>query len=249
MPEGPSIVILKEAIEALHLKGKVIRHAEGTAKIDLDRLINQEVSDFRSWGKHFLICFPDFTLRIHFMLFGSYLINAQKKTPPRLTLLFDQAELNFYASSIQILDEPADQLYDWRGDIMANEWDTGLALEKLHSQPKMLACDALLDQQIFSGSGNIIKNEVLFRTRIHPMSRIGAIPDGKLKEMITETRNYAFDFLNWKKENTLKKHWLAHTKKICPRCNIPFHKEYLGKTKRRSYFCESCQERFLFITM
>ncbi|CAG5068602.1 Formamidopyrimidine-DNA glycosylase [Dyadobacter sp. CECT 9623] len=242
MPEGPSIVILKEAIEPLHLKGKVIRQAEGTTKIDLDRLINQEVTDFRSWGKHFLICFPDFTLRIHFMLFGSYLINAQKKTPPRLTLLFDKDELNFYACSVEIFDQPADQLYDWRGDIMAEEWDASLALDKLVANPKMLACDALLDQNIFSGSGNIIKNEVLFRTRIHPMSKLGQIPDKKLRELVDETRNYAFDFLNWKKENTLKKHWLAHTKKICPRCNIPFHKEYLGKSKRRSYYCESCQE-------
>ncbi|MCE7059842.1 DNA-formamidopyrimidine glycosylase family protein [Dyadobacter sp. CY343] len=244
MPEGPSIVILKEAIEPLHLEGKVIRQAEGTTKIDLDRLINQEVTDFRSWGKHFLICFPDFTLRIHFMLFGSYLINAQKKTPPRLTLLFDKDELNFYACSIQIFDQPADQLYDWRGDIMAEEWDASLALGKLGENPKMLACDALLDQNIFSGSGNIIKNEVLFRTRIHPMSKLGQIPDKKLRELVDETRNYAFDFLNWKKENTLKKHWLAHTKKICPRCNIPFHKEYLGKSKRRSYYCESCQELY-----
>jgi endonuclease-8 len=59
--------------------------------------------------------------------------------------------------------------------------------------------------------------------------------------MVKETRKYAFDFLEWKKENTLKKHWLAHTKKICPRCEIPFHKAYLGNTKRRSYFCENCQ--------
>jgi len=63
----------------------------------------------------------------------------------------------------------------------------------------MLACDALLDQHIFSGSGNIIKNEVLFRTRIHPLSLVSKLPTKKLTELIKETHNYAFDFLEWKK--------------------------------------------------
>lgn len=244
MPEGPSIVILREAIEELGLKGKVIRHVEGNSKIDKDRLIGQKVTDFRSWGKHFLICFQDFTIRIHFLLFGSYLINERKKTAPRLSILFDKDELNFYTSSVQLIDQPADDIYDWSADIMSKSWKPAAALKKLNEKPKMLACDALLDQDIFAGSGNIIKNEVLFRIRMHPKSVIGQIPDAKLKEMVKETRNYAFDFLAWKKEFTLKKHWLAHTKKTCPRCNIPFHKEYLGRTNRRSYFCENCQQLF-----
>jgi len=241
MPEGPSIVILRQAVEELNLKGEKIEFAEGTAKIDLERLVGQKVVDFRSWGKHFLICFETFTLRIHFMLFGSYLINERKKMEVRLSLQFEKAELNFYACSVMILEEKADEIYDWEDDIMSDEWNSKKALQKLKKVPETLACDALLDQKIFSGSGNIIKNEVLFRIWVHPLSVLGDIPEAKLVEMVEETRAYSFDFLEWKKENTLKKHWLAHTKRICPRCYIPFHKEYLGKTKRRSYYCTNCQ--------
>lgn len=244
MPEGPSIVILREAVEALHLKGKTVRHAEGKSKIDKDKLIDQKVKDFRSWGKHFLVCFKDSTLRIHFMLFGSYLIDEQKKAQPSLSLIFEKHELNFYTNSIELIDQPADEIYDWSGDIMSDSWKPAVALKKLNEKPKVLACDALLDQKIFAGSGNIIKNEVLFRTRVHPLSPLKAIPDAKLKEIIKETRKYAFDFLEWKKEGTLKKHWQAHTKKVCPRCDIPLHKEYLGKAGRRSYFCENCQKLY-----
>ena len=245
MPEGPSIVILREAIEKLHLKGKEVSGAEGNAKIDMELLIGQQVTDFRSWGKHFLICFKDFTIRIHFMLFGSYLLNDRKKTPVRLRLQIKGAELNFYACSVKLLDKPATQLYNWESDIMSEKWKPRVALKKLKDETEMLACDALLDQNIFSGSGNIIKNEVLFRIRVHPLSLLAKIPEAKLKEMIRETRNYSFDFLEWKKEETLKKHWLAHTKKICPRCAIPLHKEYLGKRKRRSYFCTNCQKLYV----
>ncbi|TDE10268.1 DNA-formamidopyrimidine glycosylase family protein [Dyadobacter psychrotolerans] len=241
MPEGPSIVILREEVAALRLNGKEILHVEGNSKIDKDRLIHQQVIDFKSWGKHFLVCFENFTLRIHFMLFGLYKIDGRKDTPARLSLQFANAELNFYSCSVKIFDQPAYELYDWSGDIMSDDWNAEKALKKLKDTPKMLACDALLNQDIFAGSGNIIKNEVLFRTRIHPLSQIGKLPQEKLVEIVKETRNYSFDFLTWKLEFTLKKHWLAHTKKMCPRCRIPFIKEYLGKTKRRSYFCTNCQ--------
>src|SRR5690606_29674099 len=102
----------------------------------------------------------------------------------------------------------------------------------------------LLDQNIFAGVGNIIKNEVLFRTHIHPQNTIGKLPDEVLKDLINEASNYSFDFLKWKKEYTLKKHWLAHTKRICPRDGTPLMKEYLGKTKRRTFYCEVCQRLF-----
>ena len=99
----------------------------------------------------------------------------------------------------------------------------------------------MLDQTIFSGVGNIIKNEVLYRIRVHPESAVGALPPRKLTEMVREARNYSFDFLAWKKEFTLRKHWLAHTKKTCQRDGDKIVKEYLGKTKRRTFFCNSCQ--------
>ncbi|MDB5193927.1 MAG: glycosylase/AP lyase, DNA-binding [Segetibacter sp.] len=239
MPEGPSIIILKEAVQ--EFKGQKIIAVSGNSKIGIERLHDKTITDFKSWGKHFLICFDDFSVRIHFLLFGSYRVNEQKATPPRLGLQFQNGELNFYACSIQFIEEDLDKIYDWTGDVMNDNWDAAKAKKKLKAKPEMLACDALLDQDIFAGSGNIIKNEVLFRIMVQPESKIVALPAKKLNELIKEARNYSFDFLEWKKAYVLKKHWLAHTKKMCPRCDIPFVKQYLGKTKRRSYYCINCQ--------
>jgi len=245
MPEGPSIVILKEAVQPFI--GKKVRYASGnTKKVDTSLFCGKTVIDFKSWGKHFLICFPDITIRIHFMLFGSYRINERKETSPRLGILFeDETELNFYACSVQLITEPLDAVYDWTADVMNEQWDEEKALNKLKQRPHMLACDALLDQNIFSGVGNIIKNEVLFRIRVHPESRIGAIPAEKIKELLVEAVRYSFQFLEWKMEFTLKQHWLAHNKSICPRDNVRFQRAYLGKFKRRSFFCTNCQVLYL----
>ena len=59
---------------------------------------------------------------------------------------------------------------------MNDDWDPKKAKKKLKAAPDMLACDALLDQNIFAGSGNIIKNEVLFRIFVHPASKVGNLP-------------------------------------------------------------------------
>ncbi|MEO6844963.1 MAG: DNA-formamidopyrimidine glycosylase family protein [Ginsengibacter sp.] len=239
MPEGPSIIIVKEEVQSFI--GKKIVKAEGNSKLDIQRLSGQKIIDFKSWGKHFLICFKDFTVRIHFMLFGSYRINEQKEATPRLRLIFKNGEINFYACSIKFIEEHLDEVYDWTSDVMSDLWNPKAAKQKLKKIPHTLVCDALLDQNIFTGVGNIIKNEVLFRTRIHPESEVGQLPAKKVNELIKEARDYSFDFLKWKKEYVLKKHWLAYSKKICPRCHIPFIKKHCGKTNRRSFYCENCQ--------
>ena len=239
MPEGPSIVILKELVQ--EFKGKTVIAASGNTKIEKERMNGKKVTDFKSWGKHFLICFKGFSVRIHLMLFGSYRINERKVSPARLSLQFANGELNFYACAVKFIDEPLDDVYDWSADVMNDDWDPKKAKKKLKAAPDMLACDALLDQNIFAGSGNIIKNEVLFRIFVHPASRIGALPTKQLNLLIKEARNYSFDFYEWKQQYVLKKHWLAHTKKTCPRCKILLVKKYMGKTNRRTFFCNNCQ--------
>ena len=124
---------------------------------------------------------------------------------------------------------------------MNENWDASKAKKKLKAQPETLVCDALLDQNIFAGVGNIIKNEVCYRIYVHPESKVGALPTKQLNELIKEAKIYSFDFLKWKKEYVLKKHWLAHTKKTCKRCDLPLIKKYSGKTKRRTFFCTNCQ--------
>jgi len=243
MPEGPSIVILREQVAAFC--GKQILSATGNTKVDKEGMTGQKVIAFRSWGKHFLIVLPRLTVRIHFLLFGSYSINEQTKPNPRLHLKFENGDLYFYTCSVRLLDSPLDELYDWSADVMNDAWDPKKARKKLKAMPEALVCDALLDQEIFAGVGNIIKNEVLFRIRVHPESQVGALPTRKLTEMIREARNYTFDFLKWKKAFVLRAHWLAHTKTECPRDHVPLVRvKHMGKARRRAFYCEICQKLY-----
>lgn len=244
MPEGPTLVILKEIL--LPFKGKKIIKAGGNAKIDIASLEGEKIIDIKTWGKVLFICLAKQVVRIHLLMFGSYSINEQTKPDKslRLSLIFSKGAVYFYTCSVKTIESPPDELYDTEADIMSVQWNPQKARKKIKQMPDIMVCDALLDQQLFSGVGNIIKNEVLFRIKLHPESILGKMPAAKITQLIKETRNYSFDFLQWKKEFELKKHWLAYTKKTCPRCKILFTRKYCGKTKRRTFFCENCQVKY-----
>jgi endonuclease-8 len=242
MPEGPSIVIMKD--DAAKFAGKTVRHASGNSTLDLSRMQGRRVAALRSWGKHFLVEFRGFSLRVHLLMFGSYRIDAPKPATPRLALEFDNGTLHLYTCSLKYIEGELDDTYDWRADVMNPAWDRALARRKLKAMPDALACDALLDQDVFAGVGNIIKNEVLYRIGVHPESHVGALPPRKLSALIDQARTYSFDFLEWRRAHVLRKHWLVHTRRTCPGCGGALVKTYPGTRKRRAFFCPRCQVRY-----
>ncbi len=247
MPEGPSLVMFRE--DFLPFKGKKVTVATGNAKaIDQGRMEGRTLKDIRTFGKHMLFYFgDDLTLRIHFLMFGTYRINEVKENRKETVHLeFKGGEvINLYTCSARYIEQPLDEVYDWAGDVLNKAWDPKKALKKLKAQPKdTMVCDVLLDQDIFAGVGNIIKNEVLYLTRIHPESGIGHLPLKKMKELIDTAVEYTYDFLKWRREGTLKRHWQVHRQKLCPVHGTKLCKGHLGEKKRGSFWCEECQERY-----
>jgi len=242
MPEGPSIVILKEKID--YLKHKIVAEASGYAEIDMESLAHKKIIDFKSWGKHFFICFNDFTIRIHFGLFGSYQFHEPKKVNPKLALHFNNEDVYFYVCTIERIEGSPDDKYDFTADVMSDDWDAAAALRKLKEHPELQIGDLLLDQHIFSGVGNIIRNEALYRAGVHPESLIGKIPAARLKTIVKEARAYSFDFLKWRKEDQLTKNFEVYTRKETRSGGKPVLKKDTGKTKRSSYICLAEQKLY-----
>lgn len=246
MPEGPSLIIFRE--ELLQFKGKKIKVANGAIRtIDPARMKDRTVKGLFTWGKHLLFYFgSDLTLRVHFLMFGTYYIDRKREKEPQLHLVFmDKTQLNFYTCSMQYIEQPIEEVYQWQTDVMSKEWDIREVRKLVKAQPpETLICDLLLDQDIFTGVGNIIKNEALYRTRIHPESKAGNIPPAKLTALLHETVTFSADFMRWRKAKELNKHLEVYEQKLCPKHNIPLHKANTGKRKRTSFWCDKCQKRY-----
>src|SRR5690606_5670861 len=109
--------------ETQSLVAKTIKSVNGNATLDLSHVNRANILSIRSWCKQLLIQLPDFAVRIHLLMFGSYKINERKETPPRLSLEFaGKEELNFYACSVKFLEGNASELYDWNADVMSDTW-------------------------------------------------------------------------------------------------------------------------------
>lgn len=244
MPEGPSIILMKENL--LQFVGHTVTEATGNAKFDKEVFVGQSIREIRTFGKQTYLIFEKAAIRIHLLMFGSYSIDEQTKPDKslRLALYFSKGSIYFYTCSVKAVALEFLSTIDWDADIMSDLWSPKKAEQKLKLNPKMMVCDALMDQNIFSGVGNIIKNEVLFRTGIQPESLSGDLPSKKRKELIEDARNYSFKFLEWKREFTLKKHWLVHTQSTCPICGQKLTKKKTGTGKRRSFYCEHDQKLY-----
>jgi endonuclease-8 len=247
--EGPSLYLAARQLKPF--RGKTVLSVSGNTKIEKERILNKEVKTIFSWGKHLIIQFDEFALRTHFLLFGTFEATVNNSTltgdyqrsyTPRLQLDFENGNIKLFNCSVKFLETGnAKASYDFTIDVMSTRWDSDKAFDSISETPDVEIADLLLDQEIFAGVGNIIKNEVLWRVRIHPETKVKDIPPSRLKGLIAETKKFSLLFYKWRKAFVLRKHLDIYQKSICPRCGTKVKREKTGKRNRISHFCPVCQ--------
>ncbi len=248
--EGPSLFLASEQL--IVFKGKKVKVVTGNTKIGKERLLGKTVKDVFSWGKHLVFQFDKFAIRTHFMLFGTYEATVDGVTVtgdykrayiPRLELEFDNGNIKMFNCSIKFIEDyNAKNTYDFSIDIMSPKWDSNKALQNILSSPKEEIADILLDQAVFAGVGNIIKNEVLSIIKVNPMKKVEYLPQIKLEEIIKTAHTFSHQFYKWRKKFVLIKNLKIHRKGACPHCGGKVVHEVTGKRKRISHYCPVCQK-------
>lgn len=239
--EGPSLVILRQELKPFI--GKKVLRVSGYSTIGIKAFEGQQLKWAKTWGKHLILKIGNITFRTHFLLFGTYLINQQKDRKATLTLEFENGDVHFYSAAIRLIEEPLDTIYDWRVDVMSRRWDSSYVFQLVQAKPAAYVCDVLLDQQIFAGVGNIIKCEVLFNLKLPPLTKVSSLTMRELKAVVEEAHRYSHQFYKWKKKFVLRKHWRIYRKHVCPLTGDKVAAEEMGKTKRYTYYCPTCQAK------
>ena len=247
--EGPSLYLAAEQLQPF--AGRRIESVSGNSKIGIERLAGQKVNAIFAWGKHLVFQMDTFALRVHFMLWGTFAATVKglsvtgdyrRTGPPRLVLNFPNGEITIWAASVKFVEDvDAKAAYDFAANVMADEWDARAAVAKARAFPRAEIADVLLDQAIFAGVGNIIKNEVLFRTRVSPFTKVRDISDRKLKAIVADARAFSFRFLELRRIFALRKNLDVYRKSACPRCGGKIERRVHGQRARRSFFCATCQ--------
>ncbi len=247
--EGPSLHLAAKQLKPF--KGERILSVSGNTSIDKTRFDGKTVRDIFAWGKHLVFQFDMFALRVHFLLWGTFEAQVlgvwvtgdyRKARVSRLSFVFQNGEINMFNCSLKIIESAkAKNEYDFSTDIMSPKWDADQAYRRARKMPDEEIADVLLDQEIFAGVGNIIKNEVLSIMRVNPKATVASIPPKKLKALIAETQAFSRQFYKWREKFVLRKHLLIHRKGTCPHCGTKVIREKTGKRERWSYWCPVCQ--------
>ncbi|HEX2617638.1 MAG TPA: endonuclease [Flavobacteriales bacterium] len=247
--EGPSLKLAQEQLQPFARQR--VQAVSGNTSIAKERMDGQLVRELFAWGKHLVLQFDGFALRVHFLLFGTYEADVagasvtgdyKRARTPRLTLTFPNGELRLYNCSVQFIEgDRVKRTYDHTIDILSRTWDPAQALRTLAKRPTEAVGDVLLDQAVFAGVGNIIRNEVLALQHLHPLTPIAQLSTAKRKAVIVEARSFSQKFLRWRRRFELRKHLIMYGRGTCPYCGGKVSRTNMGRYQRRTFFCPVCQ--------
>ncbi|MDX6609466.1 MAG: endonuclease [Solirubrobacterales bacterium] len=212
----------------------------------LDGLILERV-DAR--GKHLLLHFGDRVLHSHLGMSGAWHVyerGANWRKPPGAAWVVLRGEsseaVQFGGPTLRLLGESGlsrDPVLARLGhDILAAAFEADTVVSSLRSAPDRAIGDALLDQHLVAGIGNIFKSEACFEARLDPWQPIAQIADEQLRHVVQAAHDLMHDAVeHGRHERSVYK----RAGRPCPRCATPIRSRGQGDANRTTYWCPTCQ--------
>jgi len=190
VPEGDTIHKIA-GFMAPRLKGRVLERVAMADRAAARVVEGRIVDDVFARGKHLFVTLDNLgALRSHLGMYGSWHVygpdDEWRKPRARASLVLEaggELYVCFNAKEVELLRSPTvrERIVETRlgSDLVADEVDPGTVVRRAREflGDDALVADALLDQRIACGIGNVYKSEVLFLERIPPQARIGEFTD------------------------------------------------------------------------
>jgi endonuclease-8 len=221
-------------VETPHPRARVTRVAE---RLDGRRLLRVEAV-----GKNLLLRFEGgLVLRSHLRMTGRWQLierNGARRGKPWLVLRGAKKEAILWNGPVLELDER--HVRSLGPDILADPPDLDSMLDKLRAADQAIGVgEALLDQRLVSGIGNLWRAEALWRAGISPWRPLRDLADEELRTSLTE----AARLMRGSLDSGLKVRAVYRKAgRPCPRCGTLIESRGQGEANRIAYWCPSCQE-------
>src|SRR5512139_2274821 len=188
MPEGDVVWLTARRLHAALAGRPLTRSDFRVPRYAGADLRGRHVHEVMSRGKHLLIRVDgDVTIHTHLMMDGSWRIapaasagSASRDPNVRLVLANDQwLALGRSLGVVDILRTGQEETVVGRlgPDLLGPGWDPAEAERRLRARPERPIGEALLDQTVLAGIGNVYKAEVLFLRGVHPWRAVGEVDD------------------------------------------------------------------------
>jgi endonuclease-8 len=134
---------------------------------------------------------------------------------------------------------PGSSLRGLGPDILGDPPDYGAMLARLRAEPQEREVgDALLDQRLVAGIGNLWRAEALWEVRSSPWRRLDELDDGELRAVLGAAHELMRTAVDGSRP---PRHVYRRRGRACPRCGGVVRSAPQGEHARTAYWCPGCQ--------
>lgn len=252
MPEGDTVfhtaAKLREALAGKTLTRCDVR-VPRYATVDLT---GERVDEVLSRGKHLFIRVGDASIHSHLKMDGSWRVtrtDRPSRAGHRIRIVLEAGDVQAAGIDLGVL-EILDRAHDEEvvahlgPDLLGPDWDARLAAANLTADPNRPLAEALLDQRVMAGVGNVYCNELCFVFGQLPTTPVGSVPDPR--RVVQRARDMLW--LNRSRSNRTttgdtrrgRQVWVyGRAGEPCRRCGTDIESDNTGE--RIAFWCPNCQ--------
>jgi len=243
MPEGDSLHRAARRLQVLVGERVEVEtpHPRAAVKGLAERLNGRRLEAVEAVGKNLLLRFEGgLVVRSHLRMTGRWRVE-RRGTPrsgrPWLVLRGAEHEAVLWSGAVL-------ELVGGRGaprlgpDILGEPPDFGTMLTRLRSDPERAVGDALLDQRLVAGIGNLWKAEALWEARVSPWRRLDDVGEDELLAVLEAAHTLMRTSVEGARP---ARRVYRRAGRACPRCGGIVRSAPQGDNARTAYWCPGCQ--------
>jgi endonuclease-8 len=215
----------------------------------VERLDGRTLESVEARGKNLLLSFGDLVLHSHLGMNGSWHVYARgagwrKPRGAAWAVLrgSEREAVQFGGPTLRVLRAGAveldPQLAGLGPVVLAPGFETDDAVRSLRTAAVLELGEALLDQGLVAGIGNIFKSEACFAARVDPWRRVGHLPPADLAGAIEAAREL---MLRAVETGRGERAVYRRAGRPCVVCGTRIRSRGQGDANRTTYWCPRCQ--------
>ena len=259
MPEGDTIFRTAARLRPVLVGGQIQAARARQPAFPAASLIGRTLTAVDARGKHLLMHLEDGrAIHSHLGMHGSWHLyrpgEAWHKDPRWAALVLEIPQVVcvcFSPKLLQLLS--ADQLRRHAHlarlgpDLLADQVDEAEVLRRFRSHDRAPIGEAVMNQTIVAGIGNVYKSEILFLTRTNPWTKVGCLSDEQILSIAQTARQWLAKNLSGAPRRTRasldgQRLWVyGRSGKPCFVCGQTIQLRRQGDAGRTTYWCGQCQ--------
>jgi endonuclease-8 len=215
----------------------------------IERLDGRTLAGVEARGKHFLLDFGELSLHSHLGMNGGWHLYPRdtRWRRPRSSAWAVLSgnrwdAVQFGGPTLEVMSTGRlrrhPQITRLGPDILAGCFDEDVVVAAMRADPTRTLGDALLDQHLVAGIGNIFKSEACFAARVDPWRPVGDLSEEELRGVLAAARALMLEAV---KSGRHPHKVYRRRQGACPRCRGRVSSRGQGDANRMTYWCLRCQ--------